>query len=445
MLQPVSETFQEERFGVGPVYDVRYPTPGGFDLSDHHQWTKGHPFDYYKVLREQAPVAWFDVGAQGGGFWAITRYDDIKATELNPEVFSSQRGGINMAYGDPRQRVKRLHGAALNTLICLDRPYHIDLRMQHRDFFTPQYVQSLQARVDEKVDELLDNMEKAARKNGGKADLVEHVSAQLPLFTLCEMLGIEEKDRPLIIKWMHYLERAAVVASKGSLLKVNPVFVAKFLWNIRQMFNYGDRVLEERRANPGNDLMSRIATATIGNELLTHEFLEGAWLLIIFAGNDTSRNSISGAMRLLTENPDQKQKVLDDRSLMTNMISESIRMTTPVIHMRRTATQDTEIAGQKIAEGEKVIMYYGAANRDPSVFENPDQFDVTRENAKDHLAFGHGPHVCLGQRIANMQLEAAYRQLLERFPNIKWTGKQDIAPNNFVHAVNSLEVDLGVN
>ena len=118
-------------------------------------------------------------------------------------------------------------------------------------------------------------------------------------------------------------------------------------------------------------------------------------------------------------------------------------MVSPVMYMRRTATRDTVLRGQTIAEGEKVVMYYGAANRDPSVFSNPDQFDVSRENAKDHIAFGIGPHVCLGQRVANMQLEAAYSQILTRFPNITWTGEQEIAPNNFVHAISKLMVNLG--
>jgi hypothetical protein len=167
-------------------------------------------------------------------------------------------------------------------------------------------------------------------------------------------------------------------------------------------------------------------------------------LLIVFAGNDTTRNSLSGTMKLLTEFPEQKQKLIDDPSRIPNMVHEAIRMVSPVIYMRRTAAEDAEINGQKIAEGEKVVMYYGAANRDPSVFADPDRFDVERANAKDHLAFGMGPHVCLGQRVANMQLEAAYRQILARFPDVEWTGDIDIAPNNFVHAISRLGIDLGL-
>ncbi len=163
----------------------------------------------------------------------------------------------------------------------------------------------------------------------------------------------------------------------------------------------------------------------------------------MFAGNDTTRNSLSGTMRLLTEFPDQKAKLQANPDLFPNFVHEAIRMVSPVTYMRRTATKDTELGGQPIAEGDKVVMYYPAANRDPAKFPDPHHFDITRDNAKEHLSFGHGPHVCLGQRVANMQLESAYRQILSRFPNVKWTGEQTIAPNNFVHAISSLMVDLG--
>jgi cytochrome P450 len=142
----------------------------------------------------------------------------------------------------------------------------------------------------------------------------------------------------------------------------------------------------------------------------------------------------------LTEFPDQKAKLIAQPDLLPNAADEFIRMVSPVIYMRRTALADTEIAGQQIAEGEKVIMYYGAANRDPAVFENPDRLDVARANANKHIAFGYGPHVCLGKRVAQIQLEEAYRQILARLPDIEWTGEIDIAPNNFVHAIRKLGV-----
>jgi len=200
------------------------------------------------------------------------------------------------------------------------------------------------------------------------------------------------------------------------------------------MFDYGQDILKERRKNPRQDLLSAIANVEIDGAVLPDEYLDGSWLLIVIAGNDTTRNSTSGLMKILTQFPEQKAKVIANPDLIPNMVHEGVRMVSPVMYMRRTATSDTEISGQKIAAGEKVIMYYGAANRDPAVFENPDIFDVERANAKDHIAFGTGPHVCLGQRVANMQIESAYRQILTRFPNITWTGEEEILPNGFTLA-----------
>jgi cytochrome P450 len=186
-----------------------------------------------------------------------------------------------------------------------------------------------------------------------------------------------------------------------------------------------------------------IANVKIDGEPLSPEFLDGSWLLIVFAGNDTTRNSLSGTMRLITQIADLRDKLAADTSLFPNFVNEAIRMVTPVTYMRRTATGDAELGGQKIGAGEKIVMYYPAANRDPAKFENPDVFKIDRANAKEHLSFGHGPHVCLGQRVANMQLDVAYRQILSRFPKARWTGEQVLAPNNFVHAISSLTVDLG--
>jgi len=180
----------------------------------------------------------------------------------------------------------------------------------------------------------------------------------------------------------------------------------------------------------------------VDGEFLSDEFLDGSWLLIIFAGNDTTRNTLSGAAKLLTEFPDQRRKLAANPDLLGNAANEFIRMVSPVIYMRRTATKDTVLAEQQIAEGEKVIMYYGAANRDPAMFTDPDTLDVARPNADKHIAFGYGPHVCLGKRVAQIQLEEAYRQILARFPDIEWTGEIDIAPNNFVHAIRHLPVRL---
>lgn len=438
----VSENAQSDGPATDPKYTRRYNYIPTKQLADIHLFSQGQPFDAYKTLRQEAPVCWhpepYAYQADGPGFWAVTRYDDIKKVELDTKTFSSQRGGINLSFGASETRHPLLHAAALNNMISLDAPYHLPLRRQHMPYFTPEYVATLKIKIETQIDTLLDALDDA----GPRADLVKYFSAELPLFTLSEMLGIPASDRPKLIEWMHHLELAADTLAKQGLTNVDPSLIMSFMAKIQEMFDYGRDILDDRRKAPRDDLLSAIANAELEGEELPEHFLDGSWLLIIFAGNDTTRNSISGTVKLLTEFPDQKAKLLQNRSLLPGMVDEAIRMISPVIHMRRTATCDTELSGQKIAEGEKVVIWYGSANRDETVFDDPDNFDIERKNAKDHLAFGLGPHVCLGQRVANMQLTAAFEKILTRFPKIEWTGEIEIAPTNFVHAISRLGVDL---
>ena len=445
-MRALSEKITGEDNSYRPA-QIKYEVPSGFNLIDILDFqAHGQPYEYFHKLRAQAPVSWWQPPSDTdvSGFWALTRYEDVKNCDLDAKRFSSGTGGILMGYSQAQKGPKRLSAATLNSLINMDQPHHIPLRMAHRPFFTPDYVAKLQSRVEGEVDRLLDKMEAIAQDNDGKVDMVTNFSEWLPLYTLCEMLGIDEKDRPHIVRWMHYLELAQYIIANPN-AKISKWFIIKFLWNIRQMFRYGQRVLADRRKNPRDDLLTIIATTQVDGEPMSQSYLDGSWLLIVFAGNDTTRNSLSGTMRLLSQFPDQKQMLLDDPNLIATMVPEALRLVSPVMYMRRTALADAEFSGQPITAGEKVVMYYGAANRDPDIFADPDRMNIHRNNAGDHLAFGTGPHVCLGQRIANMQLEAAYRRILDRFPNVAWTGKQAHAPNNFVNAISHLEVDLGIN
>ncbi len=441
-LPLVSDHAEEIAEAQEPKYGKAYAYQPSVQLWDNHLFVKGHPFDEYKALREKAPIAWNHEGAYGAGYWSVVHYEDIRVIELDAETFSSQKGGINMNYGQPETRHPELFQAALNTMICLDQPWHLPLRREHMPFFTPAYVTTLKAKVATKIDALLDAMAQSAGEDHNDIDFVANFSAQLPMFTLCEMLGIPESDRPKLIEWMHLLELAGETLARRGIGDIDPAFIMKFLTEMTNLFAYGRDILNDRRHSPREDLLSAIANAKINGEYLQQEYLDGSWLLILFAGNDTTRNSLSGAIRLLTEFPLQKEKLLNNPELTENCVHEVIRMVTPVIYMRRTATKDRTIRNQKIAEGEKVLLYYGAANRDPAIFENPDMFDIERANAKDHIAFGMGTHVCLGKRIANMQLEIALTKILARFPKIQWTGEIEIAPNNFVHAISRLNVNL---
>ncbi len=440
-MELISQTIAPE-VPSGPRFKRAYEAKCEANLAETGTFTIGQPYAAFAKLRRDAPVCWLEERPPEPGFWAVTRYADVMAVNRDTRTFSSQRGGILVSRGTEDTRHPMLFRASLDNMINLDPPWHIQLRREHMPFFTPAYIAALKTRVVAEVDRLLDGMATL-----GACDLVEHVSAPLPLFTLCDVLGVPVADRPKFLRWMHYLELAGNLVAERAKLTVPPgpellQFIDAFNANVEEMFAYGRDMLHKRRANPEADMLSAIARAQLDGELLNDEYLDGSWLLIVFAGNDTTRNTISGTMKLLTEFPEEKRKLTADMSLMPNAVEELTRMISPVIYMRRTATRDVELAGQMIAEGEKVVMYYGAANRDETVFPDPDRLDVTRRNAERHLAFGYGPHICLGKRVAQVQLEAVYEQIVARFPDMQYAGGMDIAPNNFVLAIRKLPVEF---
>ena len=232
--------------------------------------------------------------------------------------------------------------AAMDNLISMDEPQHMQMRIQQKDFFIPAYVAELRKKVSVKVDSLLDDLE----ANGPELDFVKLFSNQLPLYTLCEMLGVDEEDRQKIVYWMHYLEMASqFMTNPFRTFLSEPLFPLRFRKVVEEMFAYGASVMADRRANPRHDLLTVIAQSKLDDEQLPQEYLDGSWLLIIFAGNDTTRNSLSGTIKLMTEWPDQRAMVLDDPSLIPRMSEEALRMVSPVKHMRRTALEETELNG----------------------------------------------------------------------------------------------------
>ena len=435
-----------------PKYNLKFPFERNFDLTDLMLFTKGdEPYQHFADLRDNAPVYYHETGPEDSepGFWVLTKYKDIEFVSKNQEIFSSQlAGGTALTHGFEQQDDLPLYRSTMDHMLSLDGMLHLSMRNPHMAFFNPKYVSNLRKKVEIKVDQLLDQIAPL-----GRCNLVDAVSAEVPMFTLCEMLGVPEEDRPKIIEWMKFLEMAQLIAAtqaaeKGDIefseehtqAAPDPALVEMFTNMVAEMFDYGRSILESRRKDPKDDLLSVIANIEVEGEKLPNEYLDGSWLLIIFAGNDTTRNSISGTMNLLSEHPDQKNLVLNDKSLLPNMVHESIRMVSPVRYMRRTTKCDTKIGDQEIGPNEKVSLWYGAANRDPEIFINPNKYDITRENAKKHLAFGYGRHLCLGKHTANMQLEVVYEKIFARFPEMEQDGEMILTPNNFVNAIQDVPV-----
>ena len=417
------------------------------NLTDLDLFTNGQPFDQFKKMREKAPVylhAPF-LNDPEPGFWSLTRHEDILKVSSDPKTFSSQAGtGTMITLGSEDRRHPKLWRSAVDHMLNLDGDLHINLRREHMPFFKPNYVADLRIKVSAKVQALLDDI-----NPNEPCNFVTAFSQQLPIFTLSEILGIPEEDRQKLITWMEFLELAQYIQVEQMKKElegqktnepVNTDMLEMFNNMIDEMFEYGRDIMNAKRKNPSDDLLSAIANAELEGQQLSPEFLDGSWLLIIFAGNDTTRNTLSGAIKLLTENPDQKQKLIENPELMPNFLQECIRMISPVMHMRRTTTCETEVGGQLMGPGEKLVMWYGAANRDPDIFLNPDKFDIERVNADKHLAFGIGRHTCIGKPVALMQLEESYKQILARFPDIRMSGDWKVAPNNFVHAIQEMPV-----
>ena len=437
-----------------PLYEPVNKYQRNFDLTDVFLFEKGQPYEEYKQLRENSPVHFHEagIGDSEPGFWVLTKYNDIEFVSRNQQIFSSQlASGTTLTLGYSQEvSIDQLFRSALDHMLGTDDKLHLSMRNPHMKFFTPKYVEELRKKVSLKVTELLDGIAPL-----GKCNLVDSISSELPIFSLSEILGVPEEDRSKIKEWMTFLEMAQVVGATQAAEKNNielnedqqasapdPAMIAMFTNIVKEMFDYGRDILLKRRKDPKDDLLSVIANMEVDGEKLSDEYLDGSWLLIIIAGNETTRNSISGTIKLLTENPDQKEKLINNMELLPNMVNEAIRLISPVIYMRRTTKEETLIGDQKIGPQEKVVLYYGAANRDPDIFKNPDAFDIERENAKKHLAFGYGRHLCLGKHMANMQLAEVYKQILARFPDMQQSDDWKVVPNNFTHSISEMPVSF---
>ena len=429
-----------------PAYKEKYNFNPSDQLNDLDLFTKGHPFSLYKNLRENAPIFYHEPMPTDPepGYWVLTKYEDIKYVSMNPKIFSSQYATGNLlTLGTEENRHPKLFKSTIDHMLNLDGEMHLGLRKEHMPFFKPDYINDLRKKVSSKVGLLLDNIAPL-----GECNLVSEVSQQLPIFTLSEILGIPEEDRQKLVSWMEFLELAQYFTyemikeqNEGKTDSTpDPAMIDMFNAMVDEMFDYGRFILNSKRENPSEDLLSAIANAEIEGEKLSQEFLDGSWLLIIFAGNDTTRNTLSGGIKLLHDNQKQKELLIDDLELLPNFVNETVRCVSPVIHMRRTTLEETEINGQKIGPHEKIALWYGAANRDPAIFENPDDFNILRENADKHLAFGFGRHSCIGKPVALMQLQEFYSQFLTRFPDFEMNGKWKVAPNNFVHAIQEMPI-----
>ena len=399
--------------------------PEVIDLGHPDVFVEGVRHDAFAVLRRDYPVYWNEEPeGWGPGFWNLTRHEDVTAVSRDPQTFSSAQG-INITYHpsmDPK-----IVNALIGGMITMDPPAHNAYRKVALPFFTKTALDRLEGRIREVARKVV--TEAAER---GECDFMKDVAAPLPISVLCEILGVPDEDHDKIFEWSNLLVGGIDPDLGVSQENVIPIYL--------QLFAYGQSLIADRRKNPRGDLMTAIANARMEDgEPIREDLLNGFFLLMVIAGNETTRNSIAGGMETLIQHPDQHRRLLADRSLLPTAVEEILRWVSPVLYMRRTATRSTEIAGVPIAEGDKVVMWYPAANRDDRVFADADRFDVGRD-PNPHLAFGIGQHFCLGAQLARLQLKVMFSELLDRLPNVELTGPVRRIRTNFLGAIKSMPV-----
>ena len=398
------------------------------DLSSPEFWTQ--PRDWrdaaFKTLREQAPFQFFEeyavegMGAPGRGYRALTRHDDIWHVSRNPQMFCSGQGSN---IGDMPVEINEFFGSMIN----MDDPKHFRLRSIVSKGFTPKEITALEESVRVRSRSVIDSM--FERFPNRECDFVHEVAARMPLQIICDMMGIPESDEEMIFNWTN------TILGVG-----DPEFVGTLEDLIRvggEIFAYALALGEDRLKNPRNDIASIMMQAEVDGERLSAQEFGSFFILLVVAGNETTRTAIAHGMRELTLHRDQREIWFNNFEAHTKTaVEEIVRYATPVIHFRRTATQDTEINGQKILEGEKVVMFYQSGNRDERVFENPYDFNVLRDPAPAQVGFGAGgPHFCLGANLARREIAVMFDEIRRRVPQLEITSEPAYLQSSFINGI----------
>ena len=390
------------------------------DLADVDNFNDGVPHEWFTRLRREAPVYWQDE-PDGAGFWNVTKYADLISVSRQPNLFSSWRGGTNVF----ELNQPELEGSRL-LMLNMDPPQHAKYRRLVSRGFTPKRIEMLVTHVGELAKAIVDRVAEA-----GECDFVDAVASRLPMETICEMFGVPDSDR----RHIYDLSNKLIGFDDPDFQDNRDEAPAA----MAEMFAYAEQLAQDRRRCPHDDLATALLNAEVDGERLTPIEFDSFFMLLALAGNETTRTVTAQGMRLLIEHPDARRRVLDDMRLLPTAVEEILRYNPAVIHFRRTATADTEIRGQKIREGDKVLVWYPSANRDEEVFRDPHSFDVTR-TPNEHLAFGIGEHFCLGANLARLQLNTIFHELLTRLPDMEFDGPVRRLRSNFIDGIKEMPV-----
>ncbi|MAD63070.1 cytochrome P450 [Haliea sp.] len=374
------------------------------DLFDPDNYIGGIRYDWLEELRRKEPVFWQSYPeAHDGGVWVITKHEDIDYISKNPQLFSSSERTCFLREPPPEglETSRRL-------LINMDPPDHVRFRRIVRNAFTPRAVDAYEPRFRQIAKSIVDRV-----ASKGECEFVEDVAAELPLIAICELMGIPIEDRKQFFDWTNIM-----IGADDPDLSTSPEagFTARM-----KLHQYGAKLAEFHRRDPQDNIVGSLLDGVVDGEKLTEEQFSSFFLLLVVAGNETTRTVTSHGMRLLMAYPEQHKKLIDEPALIPGFIEEVLRFHTAVTQFTRTATEDIELKGKLIRKGQRVSMFYHSANRDEDVFDHPEMFDVTRPQRENvsrlHRAFGAGEHFCLGTHLARLELRVIFEELIPRLRN----------------------------
>lgn len=361
-----------------------------------------------------------------GAYWNIVSHKAIQHVEALPELFSSswEHGGITIL-----EREMDEEGRELPMFIAMDRPKHTGQRRTVAPKFTPSAITDMEEEIRQRTGELLDSLPR-----GETFDWVDTVSIELTTGMLAILFGFPWEDRRLLTYWSDWAGDTEIALVR-ELTNDREAVLQEMALYFQQLW------IKRTQEEPGSDLISMMIHSPAMNQMDPREFM-GNLVLLIVGGNDTTRNTMSGIIHAFDKFPDQRKAFEENPDLIPNAVQECLRYQTPLAHMRRTATEDTELFGEQIRKGDKLILWYLSANRDEELFDNPDKIDITRENARRHLSFGYGIHRCVGARLAELQLRVLLEEMHKRRMRVHVAGDVERVRANFVHGFRKLEVEI---
>lgn len=415
--------------------------PGDVNLADANQLLEVGlpPHDYLAVLRSEAPVHWNPAPESPGplgtntgigllqGFWVLSKWEDVAMASKDATRFSSWLGGPIIFDEDPNVPPGPIPYVESQRMGMMgkDHPEHTAYRKLVSSAFTPKNIAAMEPIIREHAARIIDRV-----RDAQDGEFIETVAAELPMMTLCELLGVPQKD------WAQLFQ----LGNRSAQLEDPTIDVGA---NIIEMFEFCQRLVEEKRANPDNSMLSRYATEEVDGEKLSDFEINMFFMTLSIAGHETTRNTTAHVVRMLSENPDQRKLLLEDlHGRLPNAIEETLRISPPVVQFRRTATCDIELRGTTIREGDKVYLSYASANRDEDIFSDPNRFDILRPEASKHLSFGAGPHFCMGGALARLQLRILLEELLTARPDVHVNGDIEQLRSVWFNGINTMPVSF---